>query len=59
MKMGRCHNCDQELIEVDNRGQRLVGCLTCNLWTAPTGTGWLRLSEQDLRSLHDLRWRKQ
>jgi hypothetical protein len=24
--MGRCHNCGQELIEIDNRGERLNGC---------------------------------
>jgi hypothetical protein len=30
----RCNQCDQELIEVDNRGERLVACLTCNLWAA-------------------------
>ena len=23
--MGRCHNCRQELIEIDNRGERLTG----------------------------------
>jgi len=28
-----CHHCGQPLIEIDNRGQRLSGCLTCNLWT--------------------------
>jgi hypothetical protein len=26
--MDRCHNCGQELIEIDNRGERLTGCLT-------------------------------
>ena len=31
---GRCRECGQELIEIDNRGERLWGCLTCNLWTA-------------------------
>jgi hypothetical protein len=24
--MGRCNQCDQELIEIDNYGQRLSGC---------------------------------
>jgi hypothetical protein len=52
--MDRCHNCDRELIEVDNRGQRLVGCLTCNLWLSPSATGWIRLSEEDLHALHTL-----
>ena len=30
--MERCHNCGQELVEIDNRGERLTGCLSCNLW---------------------------
>ena len=34
-KAERCNQCGQELIEIDNRGERLVGCLTCNLWAAP------------------------
>jgi hypothetical protein len=53
--MGRCHNCGQELIEIDNGGERLIGCLTCNLWTAGRGERWIRLSEEDLRALHQLR----
>jgi len=52
--MERCHNCGQELIEIDNRGIRLAGCLTCNLWSGE-GEGWTRLSEEDLRGLHQLR----
>ena len=53
--MERCHNCGQPLIEIDNHGERLNGCLTCNLWTAGDATGWTRLSEEDLRALHQLR----
>jgi hypothetical protein len=48
--MDRCHNCGQELVEIDNRGVRLNGCITCNLWTAGDGKGWIRLSEEDLRA---------
>ena len=28
----RCKQCNQQLIEIDNRGEQ-HGCLTCNLWT--------------------------
>jgi hypothetical protein len=56
-KAGRCNQCDQQLIEIDNRAERLVGCLTCNLWTAADREGWIRLGEEDLRALHDLRHR--
>ena len=54
-KAERCNQCGQELIEIDNRGERLVGCLTCNLWAAPNSTRWTRLGEEDLRALHHLR----
>ena len=40
--LDRCHNCGQELVEIDNRGQRLNGCITCNLWTAGDAKGWTR-----------------
>jgi hypothetical protein len=32
-----CIECKQPLIEVDNRGQHLVGCLTCNEWLDDEG----------------------
>ena len=50
-----CNQCHQPLIEIENDGQRLRGCLTCNLWATIDGTRWIRLSEDDLRSLHLLR----
>jgi hypothetical protein len=28
----RAVRCGQESMEIDNRGERLMGCLTCNLW---------------------------
>ena len=51
----RCNQCDQALIKIDNRGEQLVGCLTCNLWAAAERERWIRLSEEDLRALHQLR----
>jgi hypothetical protein len=56
--MDRCNHCKQPLIEIDNRGKRLKGCLTCNLWASPDAERWTRLNEEDLRVLHDLRHRK-
>jgi hypothetical protein len=53
--MDRCNNCGQALMEIDNRGERLMGCLTCNLWAPAEGKRWTRLSEEDLRALHHLR----
>ena len=54
-KPKRCNQCGQELIEIDNCEKRLVGCLTCNLWAAPNNERWIRLGEEDLRALHQLR----
>jgi hypothetical protein len=51
-KPPRCNHCKMPLIEIDNRGERLIGCLTCNLCDAEK---WKRLSEEDLAALHRLR----
>jgi hypothetical protein len=50
-----CKECGRELVEIDNRGERLIGCLTCNLWSAEGKERWVRLNEEDLRALHVLR----
>jgi hypothetical protein len=50
-----CQQCHQPLTEIDNYGQHLRGCLTCNLWATNDGKRWVRLSEEDLRSLHRLK----
>ena len=54
-EMDNCHNCRKELMEIENDGLRLTGCLTCNLWTPVEGDRWVRLSREDLRALHQLR----
>ena len=43
-----CIQCKQPLIEVDNRGKRLVGCLTCNEWLDDEGN-LTKLSVEGLR----------
>jgi hypothetical protein len=47
-----CNHCKQALIEIDNHGERLTGCLTCNLCAPAGAERWKRLSEEDLRALH-------
>jgi hypothetical protein len=54
-KPPRCNHCKMPLIEIDNRGERLIGCLTCNLWSGSDAEKWKRLSEEDLAALHRLR----
>ena len=53
--MGYCVECKQKLIEIDNRGEHLIGCLTCNVWWSWWSTNTVKLSEEDLHALHDLR----
>ena len=45
----------QKLIEIDNRGERLTGCLTCNVWWSRWSANAVKLSEEDLHALHELR----
>ena len=49
-----CFECKRPLIEIDHRGQRLHGCMTCNIWWSLTGGGAIKLSVEDLAALHAL-----
>ena len=49
-----CRECKQPLVEIDNRGKRLTGCMTCNIWWTAEDNK-VRLSEEDLRALHAIR----
>ena len=51
-----CRECKQPLVEIDNRGKRLTGCMTCNIWWSADDKK-VRLSEEDLAALHALRRR--
>ena len=51
---GYCRECKRPLAEIDNRGQRLTGCMTCNIWWSADDKK-VRLSEGDLAALHALR----
>ena len=43
-----CFECKRPLVEIDNRGQRLRGCMTCNIWWSLIGGGAVKLSVEDL-----------
>jgi hypothetical protein len=49
-----CKECGQPLIEVENRGRHLRGCLSCNGWRDDEGN-FVKLSVEDLAALHELR----
>jgi len=50
-----CFECKRSLVEIDNHDQRLSGCMTCNIWWSVRGDAKVRLSEEDLRALRQLR----
>ena len=50
-----CFECKRPLVEIDNRGHRLYGCMTCNIWWSLTGSGAIKLSVEDLAALHAIR----
>ena len=47
----RCKQCDRPLIEIDNYGERLVGCIECNRWTWRGSKTLIELPEADLEAL--------
>jgi hypothetical protein len=54
-----CCECEQPLVEIDNRGKRLTGCMTCNIWWSADDEK-VRLSEEGsaagfLVAVHDCR----
>jgi hypothetical protein len=51
-----CPECKQQLVEIDNRGHHLRGCLTCNIWWSVSGGTQVKLSVEDLHALQQL-WR--
>ena len=50
-----CFECKRPLVEIDNRSQRLHGCMTCNIWWSFTGGGVVKLSVEDLAMQHAIR----
>jgi hypothetical protein len=46
--MDQCNHCQQELIVIDNRGERLTGCLLCNLWSVSGEKLWIELDSEDV-----------
>jgi hypothetical protein len=49
-----CTECNQPITEVDNRGQYLRGCATCNVWWPIKGAR-VKLSVEDLRAIQELK----
>jgi DNA-directed RNA polymerase subunit RPC12/RpoP len=50
--MGRCKQCNQPLVEIDNYGERLIRCIECNHWRASKQP--IELPEEDIQALRAL-----
>ena len=53
--MRRCKQCDQPLVEIDNYGERLIGCVEGNRWTWRGSKQPIELPEDDLKALKESR----
>jgi hypothetical protein len=49
--MSRCKQCNQPLVEIDNYGERLIGCIECNQWTWRGSKRLIELARHDLEAL--------
>jgi hypothetical protein len=46
-----CFHCREPMIEVDNYGQRLIGCVGCNRWARFGSEDVIELPEEDIEAL--------
>jgi hypothetical protein len=51
MSSSRCKQCNQRLVEIDNYGERLIGCIECNRWSWRGSKRLMELPENDLEAL--------
>jgi hypothetical protein len=52
---GNCHRCSSPLIQIDHHGDRLTGCLACNLWRGDKSAFIVDLEVEDWEALGKLR----
>lgn len=52
---GSCDRCGSPLIQIDRYGDRLTGCLACNLWRGDTHAFIVELAVEDWEALGKLR----
>ena len=54
----RCKQCNQPLVEIDNYGERLLGCIECNRWTWRGSKRLIELPEADIEALKSTAWQQ-
>ena len=52
---GSCKHCGSPLIQIDHYGDRLTGCLECNLWEGDKSAFIVDLEFEDWEALGKLR----
>jgi hypothetical protein len=52
---GNCKRCGSSLIQIDHYGDRLTGCLECNLWEGDKRAFIVELEVEDWEALGKLR----
>jgi len=60
LKLGNCDRCGAPLIEIENDGSRLTGCVACNVWRGDKGCYVVELDVEDWEALgimpESIRW---
>ena len=58
--LGSCKDCGAPLIEITYHGDRLTGCVTCNVWRGDKGAFVVELNIEDWEALgkmpESVRW---
>lgn len=49
-----CNKCQRPLTRIEFYGERLKGCIECNLWIDTNGT-WRKIPEEDVEALQGVR----
>ena len=52
---GSCNRCGAPLIQIDHHGDRLTGCVACNVWRGDKGAFIVELAVEDWEALGKLR----
>jgi hypothetical protein len=52
---GSCERCGAPLIEIEHHGDRLTGCLACNLWRGDKNAFIVELEVEDWEALGKLK----
>jgi len=52
---GICDRCGSPLIQIEHYGDRLTGCLACNLWRGDKSAFIVELEVEDWEALEKLR----